>query len=60
MGNSWEVVISIIDQKEIQNKQPTTDFIVVVCLIVDRFRSTKTFFKTKNIFTKFPEVIKNG
>ena len=25
------------DKKEIQNKQPTTDFIIAVCLIVDRF-----------------------
>ena len=36
----------------------TTGFFIVVCLFVDRFRSTKTFFKTKHNSEKFPEVIK--
>ena len=38
----------------------TTGFIFVVCLFVDRFRSTKTFFKTKHNSEKFPEVLKKG
>ena len=38
----------------------TTGFFIVVCLFVNRFRSTKTFFKTKHNSEKFSEVLTNG
>ena len=38
----------------------TIGLFIVVCLFLDRFRSTKTFFKMKHNSEKFLEVLKNG
>ena len=47
------------DKRKYRMNNQTKGFFIVVCLFVDRFRSTKTFFKTKHNSEKFPEVLKN-
>ena len=52
-------LLKLEDKRKYRMNKQTTGFFIVVC-IFDRFRSTKTFFKTKHNSEKFPEVLKNG
>ena len=47
LENHHNLIYKSKDQENIQNKQPTTDFIYQCMFNRDHFRSAKTFFKTK-------------